>query len=441
MFGYNSFNGSIATLLVAFLMSSSVSTTFAVTTDRLYSLGDDGFEDATQGTTLGTGGNNPSPGFTLDTEGPVGAFVDLDVFGTPTYVNVSDRPGAGANDLGAQFNGSTDYLLTTKSLNAPSVSWDNTTADFWPGPPDTAFLGHQGNYQGLFGRGFEFWAKPTVTGAQQDLVVDTAQHAVIITPEDNWRMVYAGGAVDVENEVSVASTLDSNGWAHVMLISGIDEPVDGDSNDGGALLVNGVAIAASTSGYNTGDATALTIGAIQAGDDNFYNGVLDNIHFFVWGDNSDNLGQDDTVGGDGVNRDGQNWGVLDLNVDNDWIAQKITELETMGGITISEGDVNLDGIVDNNDITVFVSNWLAEKAFNGQRVGDWTTRQMGDVNYDGTVDLFDWQILRSDHVNGANLTLADALAGVYSVPEPASSAMMLLGCVLLLGYRHRRVLT
>ncbi len=438
MFGYESLRR-YPTLVAVLFVGGVVGTSYAATTDRLYSLGDDSAEDATQGITLGTGGTNPVPGFTLDTEGPVGAFVDLDVFGTPTYVNVSDRPGAGVNDLGAQFDGSTDYLLTTKNLNAPSVSWDNTTADFWPGPPDTAFIGHQGNYQGLFGRGYEFWAKPTVTGAQQDLIVDTAQHAVVITPEDNWRLVYAGAGIEVDNEVSVASTLDSNGWAHVMQISGINEPVDSDTNTGGALLVNGVAIAASAAGYNTGDATALTIGAIQAGDANFYNGVLDDIRFFVWGDNSDNLGQDDAAGGDGVNRDGQDWGVLDLNVDNGWIVQEISNLETMGGITIAEGDVNLDGVVNNSDISVFASNWMSGKTINGQRVGDWTTRQMGDVNYDGIVDLFDWQILRRDHVNGGNLTLANALAGAYSVPEPASFATTLIVCGLVLCSVRRRI--
>ena len=418
----------------AILFLSACTAVGAATNDRDYQFGDDADEDAANspGDVLGDGPSNVNSGFTLDSTGPSGAFVDIEVFGTPTYVDVSDRPGASPGDLGAQFDGVDDYLATARSLNAPTQSWNDV--DLYPAGFTTAYpdAGHARNYNSLFGRAAQFWAKPVLDGAQQDLVVDTEQNAVTITADDTWGLVFGG--VGVDSEVAVDTSGD--GWSHVMQIGGTADLVGGGSAFGGVLLVDGIAVAARNAFFNP-STTPLSIGANQAGVANHYEGVIDDLRLMVWGDNSDDLGADDAVGGNGINADGDDYGTLDLNVDNDWIAQEIADLESMGGITIDDGDVNLDGTVDDTDIGVFVTNWLSTQTLNGLQVGDWNSRQLGDLNYDGAVDLSDWQILRRDHVNGPGLSLAAALAGEYSVPEPASFATILIGCGVLLGCFRR----
>jgi hypothetical protein len=51
------------------------------------------------------------------------------------------------------------------------------------------------------------------------------------------------------------------------------------------------------------------------------------------------------------------------------------------------GDLNLDGVVDQNDINTFVANW----GFNGGTgIGSMTTWKKGDLNHDGKVDVSDF---------------------------------------------------
>ncbi|WP_145247834.1 PEP-CTERM sorting domain-containing protein [Aeoliella mucimassa] len=411
---------------------------YAVQIDRQYDFGDDPDESASHGTSMS--------GATYDSAGTLGAgdLQDLEVNGSPTYVSVSSRPGALSSDLGAQFNGTSDALSTAISLNAPSQMWDNST--FFPGPAPYVF---PHNYEGIFTHGIQLWAQPNQAAlgtASQTLISDANQHGIGISAEGNWELIYRGARFDTE--VPVADTLDENGWAHVMEIT---RPSGGAS--GGTLIINGTAVFTNAASYFA-DAGPLVVGASGDGSGGFtnhYNGTLDDVRLFLWGDNSNQLGADNAVGGTNsggpdptpivLNADGQDWGGLDLGTTSDWIAQQLTTL----GIT-DPGDVDLSGgLADAADEAAFVSFWRQQQTFNGVRIGDWNSRQEGDLNYDGIVDLRDAFILHesltASGAGGFNFALLNGAA----VPEP--KAMTLTLC-LLLGFvawarsaRHRATMS
>ena len=85
------------------------------------------------------------------------------------------------------------------------------------------------------------------------------------------------------------------------------------------------------------------------------------------------------------------------------------------------GDFNLDGVVDNLDLKI----WLAN-AFTG------STWQQGDANYDGVVDGLDRDILLA-HFGLPRLANGLA-AGVTPVPEPGAIVLLAVGLAGLLAY-------
>jgi len=379
-----------------------------VRNDRDYRLGDDLLENGVVGQTVG--------GVTYDSSGPSGAFLDLTVLGDPKYMNASNRPGAAPGARGIAFDGG-DQLTTGISFNAPTQMWDNSV--FFPS------LDYPLNYEGIYGRGIQLWAKPTlpVGGTQQDLVIDTPQHGIVITSTGNWGLQFAGTLQSSTTPVS--STVDANGWVHVMELAGGRDLKLAKSLNGGALLVNGVVVAASSSNY-TSDSSNLSIGSNQAGTGNFYHGALDDIRLFLWGNNSSQ-----TNGGMGPN--GTNYGTLDLGTDNDWIARQLASMNVT-----SRADVNLNGTVSgngtgsvaNDDVSAFVANWGYRQVINGLTVGDWNSRQRGDLNYDGFVDLRDAFILHEGLVLSGGSGLDFSLLNGVIVPEPSGKLMLTIGGAL-----------
>jgi len=114
------------------------------------------------------------------------------------------------------------------------------------------------------------------------------------------------------------------------------------------------------------------------------------------------------------------------------------------------GDANLDGVVDRNDLNVFITNYLTLPP--DSQMG-W---QAGDFNDDGVVDrndlnLFMYGYLRQGSPLGGatslnGLTPADlqalladgALNGIAgAVPEPATLALVALGAAALAARRRR----
>jgi uncharacterized protein (DUF2141 family) len=86
------------------------------------------------------------------------------------------------------------------------------------------------------------------------------------------------------------------------------------------------------------------------------------------------------------------------------------------------GDVNCDGKVDVNDLTIVLSHF-------GQTAGmTWTT---GDLNGDGRVDVNDLTIVLSNFGKSSG-------AGIGAVPEPSCLLLLGVGAAGLFAYIRRR---
>ncbi|MGI9456088.1 MAG: PEP-CTERM sorting domain-containing protein, partial [Aeoliella sp.] len=184
--------------------------------------------------------------------------------------------------------------------------------------------------------------------------------------------------------------------------------------------------------------------ANQAGDGNFYNGVLDDVRLFLWGDNSDQLGADGVAGGTngpgGLNADGQNWGALNLDTDNDFIAA----LNLQAGDATGDGSVLGDGSGGvNDDVAFFIDHWRDQQLLGDTVIGDLNSRQnQADFNYDGITDIADWLILRANHPTPGSLNLGALLNGRTSVPEPSSVILLTLASAgAWFAVRKRRVVS
>ena len=403
---------------VGLLLAISASAEASVTNDRLYTLGDDSLEVASAGIVVGSGPGNVSPSQTLDSEGPTGAYVDVIVHGDPKYVSVSDRPGAAANGLGASFDGTGD-ALTGFSVNAPDGFWDNAT--YFPS-------GYPRNYESIFAHGIQAWVKPNAAtqNVRQDIVVDTLEHGFSINSSNNWALQFDDVLVNSTASVAYGQ------WTHVMQLSGFDDLVRGRSSTAGALLVNGVAVAARGGVYETGN-TQLAFASNQDATGNYFNGALDDVRIFLWGNN---VGQ--TNGGAGPN--GQNWGTLNLATDNDWIQQELASRAALLAVpSIPAADVNLDGHVNGNgtgsvatdDVSAFIAFWNYQRRVDDIQVGDWISRQNGDLNYDGRTDLADVFLLRRALISLGSGSFSLSLLNSHFVPEPAAGFLAMIGMTLL----------
>jgi autotransporter-associated beta strand protein len=88
------------------------------------------------------------------------------------------------------------------------------------------------------------------------------------------------------------------------------------------------------------------------------------------------------------------------------------------------GDLNLDGIVNDQDLNTWMSY-----------AGTGTTWQTGDVNYDGVVNGLDLDLLKA---SVGLPQLAAATAGVVGVPEPGTLALLAVSLLGLAAYAWRK---
>ena len=391
-----------------------------VTNDRDYQFGDPGSADATLApptvtTAADVGEGNPM-GFvfngitsTGDETGPSGAFFDLQVFGA-TYSSAATRPGAGASDFAANFNGTSDYLQAAR-LGLPSTS-DAALGGDVAGPL---------NYNGIANRGFQFWARPDQagSGSAQSLVADTEQHGVRITAGGNWEVQYAGALIDTGTAVNF------DAWSHVMLV----RPFGG--TNGARFYVDGVLVEAAPGGYFGDDNTPLVVGAntgATPGTADYYDGLIDDLELFVMGDNSNDPGPPP----------GEDYGTFDLATDNEFVADALASITT-GDLTGDDRVLGDGSGGPNDDVAVFIANWGFTNDLNGVVAGDLVTRAQGDLNLDGITDFADWFILRANHEAPAGLDLVALLGGSGQVPEPSSVVLVasLAGVAVLI--RRRRM--
>ena len=432
----------------------------AVTNDREYRFGDTGTSDGALGATVSEG----SPvGFlfgggvrTGDETGPsagpapdLGGFIDLVVPGESnlshtgaTYTDTSSRPlSGGAGSFGIKFDG-TDDVVSGIALNIPEELIARITPSTYPF-----------EFNGITTRGLQMWVRPDQAGldagTRQVIVMDTvAAGGVAITADGNWTQVNDGHATDTGIGATVAVAGDT--WSHVMqhgyLSSATGAPtiVPGsgaaDAGITSVLYVDGIAVSANNDLPALGDFDAggrvgvLSLGATELTDqdgDNltadygeFYDGAVDDLELYVFGDNSDSGGQD--------------YGTFDLFSDNEWIVNEISKSPLNG--TLLPGDVNRDGSVTiAGDVSAFVDGWLREKKLQGAHnevtAGDWETWGWGDMNHDGIVDLDDWGIVNSASP-AVGAAILSALSSV-SVPEPSCVAMLTVAGLIGMGYARR----
>ncbi|WP_442483262.1 PEP-CTERM sorting domain-containing protein [Aeoliella sp. SH292] len=413
---------SMATLKIAVaaviscLLATSASAYYV---DRDYQMGDDNaFESPTNNAPMGVQFGGSGPFFTVDSSGAgSGTFADLSVFG-PTYQNTA-LIGTGRTGFGARFDGTNDYLQGQR-FNHPASA-----------------IGSNQNYAGITSHGTQGYVFPEkLTGSYQQITYDTMlTGGPAINAAGQWAISnsqHASGADGIAAVPASVAVPAANQWYHFMFNS---QNTGGD-NFRSVLYINGIAVAANDdpipefdvnstthlgplligAGEKPNNPPAATPGEVVFMPTDFFDGVVDDVEMYVYGQ-------------------GTNFNAGDFNLlrDNAWIAQQIANDPDLQG-TLDPGDVNRDGTVNNADIVAMVAGWRQEKEFEGAHnsltVGDWETWGWGDMNLDGRVNYSDWFILRANHPNGPNLVLGDWLSG-NAVPEPSSLVLFAIGGALI----------
>lgn len=440
-------------LAIPLVLVASIASAQSPTLDRLYSFGEDSLENGAHNQPVGSNNTGPlAPGASADSEGPGGAYIDLTAVNGPVYADVSlvgvgGRPGGASGTYGARFDGTDDYM-TAIPLNRPDeleriIQLDNPTANY------------PRNYNGLTGRGMQMWVYPEQAGIDsgnfQTIVMDTLYAGgPAIDQNGRWTQIsseHGAGSAPVPATVQAVG----NTWHHVMqhiytadslgaprFIPGSGTPYEFTS----VVYVNGIAVSSNqdslptTRNYPEGNPPTnsapnfdhfLVVGASELPNTdqgapplfgNFFNGVIDDLEMYVYGNNS--------------SQGGQNWGTFDLFRDNEWIANEIASNPLLGG-TLQNGDLNRDGEVNQLDIDAFVSGFLKRKEFRGAHnrttAGDWETWTWGDMDHDGEVYLNDLalmhQALIGAGLGGFNLAWLSG-DGSTAVPEPATLTLLVI---------------
>jgi hypothetical protein len=393
--------------------------------DRFYRFGDDATEDAANapGGVVGSGPANVNPQATLDSAGTDTVnftdFQDLDRFSEPTYINVSvtgpnlaqARPGAAAGSRGIRFDGVDDHLRGAR-LNFPQSSTASVLSTVQPPGPL--------NYTGIANRGLQLWVYPTGPnpGTIQSVVSDLNQHGVRINAAGNWEMRYNGAIVNSNRAAAF------NQWSHVM----VARPFGAAPPNGGSILyLNGEAIAAAGGDYNQAPTPNdfLVVGgdpadANQLVDAEFFRGVVDDMNMFVIGTVATAPPAPGTYN-------------FEFGKDNTFATLPVA----ISGLSGIAGDVNQDGLVNQNDINDLVTGWNKEKRINNVRVGDKLTIRDGDLNFDGITNLADVFVLHDALLAGTGSGFDfSRLPG--GVPEPSALVLVTLTFILLNGCRIGR---
>ncbi|MCO6043120.1 PEP-CTERM sorting domain-containing protein [Aeoliella sp. ICT_H6.2] len=429
--------------LFAFVVSGIARADY--TNDRLYLFGEGTGENGSPGVVVGSGHNISGAGDTLDEVGVPselpGAYLDLVQTGAPTYVSMTSgayaRSGATAGGLGVLFDG-VDDALSGIALNRPDELAGQI--DLIDGIEDGTPV-YPIDYTGITGRGLQMWVYPDASAIGSSESPTTFQSIVSDTLSSGGPAINAQGQWTQINSVhiGVPATVPVEGdtWYHVMHHNYIlSEPDEGNNVDAlSVVYVDGKAVSANFdvlfAGYN-GD---LVVGGHDTGEgyDNFFTGAVDNLEMYVFGDNE--------TGTPGNYGDGEDWGTFNYWTDNEWVADWMaTNHGSVVGGTPIVGDTDFDNDIDNDDVMALINGWRQGNLYQGAHgpspAGDYLTWQMGDLNFDGVVNLTDWWIMRDVHPDGANLNLA-ALMGGTSVPEP-SSLLIVLGAGGLLAVLRKR---
>jgi hypothetical protein len=357
----------------------------------------------------------PQPGNTVtttfDSAGQLGMgqLIDLTAVAGPRYEAlpttsggpVPRRPDNGtglAIRLNPTATSQGQHLRTgfEQALNFPERS-----------PSSTFSPGGTIDYSFIDDRGFQLWVLPQ-TAARADIVMDTNQHGALINSNGRFSMRY------VNTDYDTGVTVTPNTWYHLMVVRPFG------SSRGSIMYVNGQAVARAAGVYAGEDnpvieeTTPLVIGAntgtgLQPGLQNRFQGLVDDLEMFVMGLNG-----------------ARDYGEFIFERDNKYAAFfKPTNAADLTG----------DNLVNMSDVNVFVGNWLFQNTVGGLAIGDLSSRMKGDFNYDGFVNLTDWEILNDLAPPGVG---AAALALINAIPEPSGLLLAALASAAALGSRRSR---
>jgi hypothetical protein len=368
--------------------------------DRNYRMGDGDTGPPQPGNTVST---------TFDSAGQLGMgqLIDLSAVGGPRYEALPTTGGGpvpprpdGGTGLAIRLNPTAptqgQHLRTgfQQALNFPERSPSSTLGG----------LGGTINYSFIDDRGFQLWVLPQ-TANRADIVMDTNQHGALINSNGRFSMRY----VNTDHDTGV--TVTPNTWYHLMVVRPFG------SGLGSIMYVNGRAVARASGVYLGEDVpalnetTPLVIGAntgtgLQPGLQNRFQGLVDDLEMFVMGLNPS-----------------ADYGEFIFERDNDYAAFfKPTNAADLTG----------NNIVDMADVNVFVSNWLSQNTVGGAVIGDLTSRMKGDFNYDGFVNLADWEILNDLAPPGVG---SAAFAMISAIPEPGGLLLAALASAAVIGSR------
>jgi hypothetical protein len=413
---------SFMSIVTAGLLVALIGTTAQAdsTNDRSYLFGDNTGvpaqnENATAGQKIGSGAGGVTFDTVSDTNNPASDIDAQNLTPTgasgPKYIGVGTGPfrrtsadgdpnPPAAGDLGAQFNGTGEYLRGAR-LGLPETAAGSLGNG----------LGNPNDYNGISNRGYQLWVYPTSNAAAQSVVMDTNQHGVRVSADGNWSMRYNG------NDVDSAMPVVTGQWSHVMLVRPFG------AAGGSQLYVDGVVAAATGGNYNGDDNASLVLGSntgrdadgnFTGGTEEFFSGVMDNLEMFVLGTNTSDPSTD--------------YGAFDAQVDNAFIAGALKGLP--------DGDVNMNGVLEPvADVDAFVAGWLNVNDVNGIRAGDLGSRAAGDLNFDGITDLSDAFLLH-EALSAAGGGL-DFSVLTTAVPEPSTLVLLSLAALIGLAWRRR----
>lgn len=344
----------------------------------------------------GSGVTRPLPPGNLMTVADATAVAAPDLEGffgsSATYVDItSDQPSA-------TFNGSTIVSNSTRALQFSGSGGFDDFTDI--GGSKVVFfdedaynnndpIASPGNTAESFNLLYQAWVKPnsSASGTTQRVWEATREWGVLnITSSNLWSVTgFSGG-----KSISTSEAVVYDDWSHVAIWR---------TAGGVALYVNGRVVGAVDDFFNNwSDNTTLGSGSFGV---NAYTGLID----------------DFSISGTPLT------GFNTLN-----------DLDFYNGHTLdrSTADITQDGIVDQADYDIFALN----AGFNnGVGLGDPFTYIQGDVDQNGRVDFFDFQRISREAAAAGNPLV---LNGV-SVPEPASVALIMVGCMGL-AIRRRRVM-
>jgi hypothetical protein len=352
---------------------------------------------------------------TWDTAGVAGQqqLVDLAAVAGPRYEALPTTTGGpvprrpdGGTGMAIRLNPTAtsqgQHLKTgfEQALNFPERSYSST---FQPGGTI--------DYTFIKDRGFQLWVLPQTSG-RADIVMDTTQHGALINASGAFSMRYINA--DYDTGVPVLP----NTWYHLMVVRPFGAGL------GSIMYVNGEAVARAGGTYRGEDnpaneeTTPLVVGAntsnvaFQVGTINRFQGLVDDLEMFVMGLNGPPAPDE--------------FGEFIFERDNKYAAFFKPA---------NAADLTNDNVVNMSDVNVFVSNWLFQKSVGGVVLGDLTTRMKGDFNYDGSVNLADWEILNELAPPGVG---SAAWAMIHGVPEPSGSVLALLASAAFAVRRVRR---